>query len=197
MVSAVLRHSIASSYGFGISAKILFRSHTNAMAFISFQIPAFEFPTPSLSLCVRLFSGNSQPAQEGSIPSAAVRPIFVWVSPHTDGMDALFPLQLCPICLHSWVDPPLSQKNAFGVPSNQWFFLQILPIKRYRRVFPGAPQMVSISASPNLSEKMLKIKKPGTWHTSWQNEIWLAWDSGFLLLLLLYKYVHFNWYFLK
>ena len=35
----------------------------------------------------------------------------------------------------------------------------------YRQVVPCAPQMVSISASPNLSEKLLKIKKPGTWLT--------------------------------
>ena len=29
-VSAVLRHSISSSYGFGVSAKISFRSHTKS-----------------------------------------------------------------------------------------------------------------------------------------------------------------------
>ena len=32
-----------------------------------------------------------------------------------------------------------------------------------RQVIPGTPQMVSISASPNISEKLLKIKKLAHW----------------------------------
>ena len=54
----------------------------------------------SFSVCVRLFSGNAKKGR--FLPSNRGGPTY-FLGPHTDRTDALFPLQLCPICLHSWV----------------------------------------------------------------------------------------------
>ena len=69
----------------------------------------------------------------------------------TDGTDALFPLQLCPICLHGrvdrrWVDPSLSRTNASEcLQANCFSFHLTLKFLRQQH-FCQSPEIVLIES---------------------------------------------------